>query len=343
MKPEGKWQLLAVTHGPDSLEAWARRYLEYGEVHNYSPSTLHTRYLDLSTFSRWCHERGLASPREITKPILERYQRHLYYYRKTNGQPLSASRQHVLVVHVKGFFRWLVRHNHLLTNPASELELPRLPQRRLRDPLSIEEVERILAVPDLSDPLALRDRVILEVLYSTGIRRSELAALKVTDVDSARGTVFVRQGKGRKDRFVPIGERALAWIQKYLDEVRPDLVVDPSEPHLFLGKDGRVLSVDQLTGRVREYFEKAGITKPGACHLFRHTMATLMLDNGADVRILQELLGHTKLDTTQIYTHVSIGKLKAVHAATHPGAKLERKPGAGETLAGDAPASRSRP
>jgi integrase/recombinase XerD len=321
---ERKWQLLSMSAGAGSLEAWARRYLEYGEVHAYSVHTLRVRYLDLATFARWCHSCGLSSPREITKPILERYQRHLYYYRKRNGAPLSASRQMVLLVHVKGFFRWLVRHNYLLTNPAAELELPRMPQRRLRDPLNLQEVERVLGMPDLASPLGLRDRVIMEVLYSTGIRRLELACLRVTDVDAVRGTVFVQQGKGRKDRFVPIGDRALAWVQKYLDEVRSCLVVDPRQSHLFVGKDGRELSADQLTGRVRDYFTAAGITKPGACHLFRHTMATLMLDNGADVRILQELLGHTKLETTQIYTHVSIGKLKAVHAATHPGAKLEK-------------------
>ncbi|MGH8630141.1 MAG: site-specific tyrosine recombinase XerC, partial [Burkholderiales bacterium] len=117
-----RWAQLDPAGGPDSLAAWARRYLEAGQVQGLSPFTIKARYQDLSWFCRWCVERDLMSPREITKPILERYQRHLFYHRKANGAPLSATRQMLLIVHVKGFFRWLARHNHLLTNPASEIE-----------------------------------------------------------------------------------------------------------------------------------------------------------------------------------------------------------------------------
>ena len=135
----------------------------------------------------------------------------------------------------------------------------------------------------------------------------------------------MREGKGRKDRIVPVGVRALAWVQKYLDEARPAYVVDAKEPALFLNCRGQGFSEEGLTQLVRCYFKGAGITKVGSCHLFRHTMATAMLDNGADVRFVQEMLGHARLETTQIYTHVAIGKLIAIHAATHPGAQLERK------------------
>jgi integrase/recombinase XerD len=134
----------------------------------------------------------------------------------------------------------------------------------------------------------------------------------------------VRQGKGKKDRMVPIGERALAWVDKYLSEVRPSLMVEPDAGVLFLTLYGQALSVSWLTDRVREYVEHSGVGKKGSCHLFRHTMATLMLEGGANIRFIQEMLGHADPKTTQIYTLVSIKKLQAVHTATHPAAKLER-------------------
>lgn len=319
------WPRLDPIGGPGTLQARARQYLEAAQVQGLSPFTIKARYQDLSWFCRWCAERDFAGPREITKPVLERYQLHLFHHRKHDGKPISATRQMLLLVHVKGFFRWLTRQNHLPTNPASEIDLPKQPRLQLREPLSQDEVERTMAIPDVSDRLGVRDRAMLEVMYSTGVRRGELLNLRLHDVDHQRGTVFVRQGKGGKDRFVPIGERALGWVRKYLDDARPQLVTDATEPHLFLSRLGRRLSREMLTAKVRAYFTAAGVTKPGSCHLLRHTMATLMLENGADVRFIQELLGHAKLDTTQLYTHVSIAKLKEVHAETHPGRAMSFK------------------
>jgi integrase/recombinase XerD len=137
--------------------------------------------------------------------------------------------------------------------------------------------------------------------------------------------MIVRQGKGRKDRTVPIGERAAAWVEKYMLEVRGTLLVPPDEGVLFLTAEGRPLDANRLTHDVGEYVAAAETGKKGACHLFRHTMATVMLENGADIRYIQEMLGHVELSTTQIYTQVSIKKLQAVHALTHPTAKLEQR------------------
>ena len=166
--------------------------------------------------------------------------------------------------------------------------------------------------------MGLRDRTMLEAFYSTGIRRMEMANLKLFDLDAERGTIMVRQGKGKKDRMVPIGERALAWAAKYLADARPKLVQEPDDGTLFLTNLGEPFSPNRLTQLVREYVERAELGKTGACHLFRHTMATLMLENGADVRYIQEMLGHAELSTTQIYTQVSIRRLKEIHTATHP-------------------------
>jgi integrase/recombinase XerD len=177
---------------------------------------------------------------------------------------------------------------------------------------------------DIEDTIGLRDRAILETFYSTGMRRMELANLAVYNLDMERGTLVVRKGKWRKDRVIPIGERALAWIEKYLAESRPRLVVEPDPGTVFLTGMGQPLTPNRLTQMVGDYVRKAGIPKKGSCHLFRHTMATLMLEGGADVRYIQEMLGHAKLDTTQTYTQVSIRRLKQVHSGTHPGAKLQR-------------------
>ena len=133
----------------------------------------------------------------------------------------------------------------------------------------------------------------------------ELVNLHVFDVDGERGTVMVRQGKGKKDRMIPIGERAVIWIDKYLDEVRPQLVVQPEEGRLFLTEMGESFSPSRLTQLVRSYVREADLGKSGSCHLFRHTMATLMLEGGADVRYIQQMLGHSRLETTEVYTHVS--------------------------------------
>jgi integrase/recombinase XerD len=187
--------------------------------------------------------------------------------------------------------------------------------------LTKSEVEQVLAQPDTSEPMGLRDRAILETFYSTGMRRLELMGLSVFDLDRERGTVMIRQGKGKKDRMIPIGERAIAWIDRYQTQVRPELVIERGNATLFLTQTGEAFTPDRLTQLVRGYVNAADTGKSGSCHLLRHTMATLMLENGADIRYIQAMLGHAELSTTQIYTQVSIRKLKEIHSATHP-AKL---------------------
>jgi integrase/recombinase XerD len=153
------------------------------------------------------------------------------------------------------------------------------------------------------------------------MRRSELMGLSLFDIDRERGTVMIRQGKGKKDRMIPIGERAVTWIDRYQEKVRPDLVIGRGNITLFLTTAGEAFTPDRLTQLVRCYVNAADTGKSGSCHMFRHTMATLMLENGADIRYIQAMLGHAELSTTQIYTQVSIRKLKEIHSATHP-AKL---------------------
>ena len=293
-------------------------YFEALRVLNYSERTIESREHHLREFVKWCAERSLWRPSGITKPILERYQRHLYHHRKKNGQPLSFRSQHGCLVPVRALFKWLCRQNHLLANPAADLDLPRAEKRLPRHVLTASEAERVLARPDVAAPLGLRDRAMLEALYSTGMRRMELLGLKLYDLDQERGTVFVRQGKGKKDRMIPMGERAFGWVQRYLEEGRPALALTPDDGTVFLTSAGQVFEAGRLTQIVRDYVTAADFGKKGACHLFRHTCATLMLEGGADIRFIQQLLGHEKLETTQIYAQVSIRMLKEVHTRTHP-------------------------
>lgn len=176
-------------------------------------------------------------------------------------------------------------------------------------------------MPDTSTPLGLRDRALMEVLYATGMRRMEATRLELGDVDAGRCVVLIREGKGRKDRLLPLGERALHWVQQYLERGRPELAWNLNEPRLFLGNEGNPLHPMWLSTLVARYIERAELGKHGGPHLIRHTMATLMLEGGADVRFIQAMLGHAEMSTTRIYTQVAIRQLQLVHASTHPGAR----------------------
>jgi integrase/recombinase XerD len=201
------------------------------------------------------------------------------------------------------------------------MELPRKIKRLPRTVLTAEEAERVMACVDLGTPIGLRDRAMLEVLYATGMRRHEIATLELGDIEAERGVVLIREGKGGKDRLLPLGERALHWVGEYLERSRPQLAWNADDKTLFLGAEGRPLSPLWLSTVIAKRVDAANLSKRGGCHLWRHTMATLMLEGGADLRFIQAMLGHAELSTTQIYTQVAIRQLQAVHAMTHPGAK----------------------
>lgn len=311
---------------PQGMNALLEKFLDWLAVKNYAERTLAIRRTCVGYFIDWAEQRGLQKPNEVSRPVLERYQRYLSVYRKQNGDPLSVRTQCSRLASVKSWFKWLAKGNHIFYNPAGELEMPRLEFRLPKAILSAREAEIVLALADVNTMLGLRDRAIMETFYSTGMRRTELVNLKVYEIDRERGTVMIRQGKGRKDRLIPIGERASAWVEKYLLEARPKLAVgERSADVLFLTNLGESFHPVHMTKLVRDYVLAADLGKKGSCHLFRHTMATLMLEGGADIRFIQAMLGHAKLDTTMVYTQVSIRMLKDIHTATHP-ARMERKP-----------------
>lgn len=185
----------------------------------------------------------------------------------------------------------------------------------------------MMAAVDLGTPIGLRDRAMLEVLYATGIWRHEVAALELSDIERERGVMLTREGKGGKDRLLPLGERALYWLGEYLERGRPLLDWSAQDGTLFLREQGKRLRALWLSTLVARRVDAAALGKRGGCHLWRHTMATLMLEGGADLRFIHAMLGHAELSTTQIYTQVAIRQLQAVQAMTHPGAKRRVRDG----------------
>ncbi|MFP1868243.1 site-specific tyrosine recombinase XerC [Lonsdalea quercina] len=307
-----------------TLRQYTTAYLAYLTATNHSPRTVEGYGERLRPFVTWCEERGLMQAAQVSLSVLEAYQRHLHGYRKADGKPLAQGGQLNRLTSIRMLFRWLLQRHHILYNPAEQMTLPKAEKRLPAQILSEEETEAVMDAQDTETLTGLRNRAVLEMLWSTGLRRSELANLMLADVDVGRGVLVVRQGKGNKDRVVPVGLRALVWVQRYLDAVRPRLTTRHDSGYLFVTIWGKKLARSTLTilagSAIRE---QAHLKKAGACHVFRHSMATQMLENGADTRHIQAILGHEKLETTQIYTRVAIGHLKAVHEKTHP---AERKP-----------------
>jgi len=299
------------------LMGYVDQYLAWCRMTGASERSVQSRDDSLKQFIEWCDVRGVSWPHELTRAVLEAYQRSLFLARKKDGEPLSIRTQLIRLGALRGWSEWLSRERVIEHNAAADLVLPRAPKTLPKVVPSIEQLGRLMAQPDLTEITGVRDRAMLEVLYSTGIRRAEMCTLTLSDLDLESGTVWIRQGKGRRDRFIPLGARAGQWVRRYLDEIRPGLMVRSDEWAVFLTDYGEAYTPQRLGNLVRRYMRLAGLME-GSCHALRHACATHMLENGADIRFIQALLDHAELSTTQIYTHVAIGKLKAIHAATHP-------------------------
>jgi integrase/recombinase XerD len=327
-KTPGPLHFAGNPNQPGGFRSFLVDFVAWTEAMHYSAMTVKNRRIEMGYFIEWCEARSVHTPQEVNRAMLERYRQYIFTFRRqSDGLPLSPQTQAKRLISVRAFFKWMTRANHLLYNPAGEMELPKQENRLPRNVLSVAEVAQILNVIDTGEPsgFGIRDRAMLETLYSTGVRRAELSNLNLTDIDMARGTLLVRLGKGKKDRMVPIGERALAWIRRYVEEVRPRYLDDENEPALFLSKHYERLTAKQLSGVAKKAVDGAQLARVqtagplgAACHLFRHACATHMLENGADIRFIQAMLGHASLTTTEVYTRVAIGKLKEIHEATHP-------------------------
>lgn len=243
----------------------AEEYLGWLASHGYAKSTLAGRARHLTDLVDFLSDLDITEPAAVTFSALESYQRHLFHHRKANGAPLSFRTQAQRIIPAKGFFAWLVGQGRIPVDPAAGITLPKAEHRLPGATLSAEEAEAVLQGPDVTTVLGVRDRAILEVLYSTAIRRAELIGLKLWDVDHARGTLFVRQGKGGRDRHVPIGSRALLWVARYGDLVRPRLLARQTDT-LFLSANGEAICADWLSRAVHVYIAAGAPGKHGSCH-----------------------------------------------------------------------------
>jgi integrase/recombinase XerD len=317
----GAHRIRTSSDDPQGLLYLGGRFIERLRVRNFSKMSLVSYGLSLRLFRGYCAALEISRPREVSRATILNYQSYLFHYRKGNGAPLATGTQLHRLSHLVAFFSWLMKENLILANPASDLELPKKGYHLPRTILTAGEVETVLNQTDTERPIGVRDRAIMETLYSTGMRRQEVCNLDRHHLDVERQLVRVEEGKGRRDRVVPIGGRALKWVDKYLVEVRPRLTGSLSEAALFVTPEGERLTVDQLGKLVHDYIDSAEIGKTGSCHLFRHAFATHLLENGCDIRFIQAMLGHAQLNTTAIYTHVSIKELQTAHQRCHP-AKL---------------------
>lgn len=306
---------------PD-LERRCSVFLESLRLRGQSPATLACRDQALTTFFRWLEGQGIEDAREVTPETIRAYAQWLA------TQPYTPHTRHAKLIGLRRFFEHLEKTDAVLVNPCAGLRLPPLGDRLPRGVLTREEARRILAVPDAQTRKGLRDKAILELFYSTGLRGEEMARLAVHDVDTQGGFVRVRHGKGGRERVVPAGASACGALREYLREARkpwsahqPEcdaaradnraLWLSAKRPHGPMGQQAIAVMVKRCA-------RAAGIDRPGRTHLWRHTCATHLVASGANVAAVQRLLGHRSLTTTQRYTRVAGNEVSAMHAKKHP-------------------------
>jgi integrase/recombinase XerD len=296
-------------------------YLDICRAKGQSENTVVGKEAALSLFRQWVEGHGIVSAVQIDIDVLDSYQQYLNQYRKARlSEPLCRATIRYRLTAVKVWIRTLFIKEVLPTNSTEHFELPKNGRCLPKPILSELEVKKVLLQAEYYGLRGIRDRAIMATYYASGIRRFELGALTLDNVDFAQYQLRVNQGKGFKDRYVPIAKGACIWIYRYLKEVRPKLVNKYSGKILFLANNGKPFRAAQLSELVAKYIKLADVRKSGACNQYRHAAATHMVDNGADIRHVQEFLGHADLSTTQIYVHVSMVKLREVYNRTHPAA-----------------------
>ena len=297
------------------------KYAEHLRALNRSPKNIRTHARRVRRFFEFAAGRGVHEPADVTAALVLDYQKHVSNEINPRGTISTASTQNQHIAVLAVFFRYLRQAEYAIHDPTREIQYAKVPQRLPRAIMTLQEVKKLLRQPDVNTVLGYRDRAIMEVLYSTGVRRNELLSLRVEDVNLEGGFVMVRQGKGLKDRVVPLGTIAARYLETYLNGIRPELLKrgsDPATAALIVSGRGRVLSRNTLAAMVEKYARLAGIKHPVTPHTFRHTCATHMIRNRAGIRHVQEMLGHTNLATTQKYLSLTITDLKEAHSRFHP-------------------------
>lgn len=310
------------------LRELADRYLAWMVATRYAEDTVKGAASNLSWLLRYLEGQGIDRIADVTTEILEDYSLCLRKQRNTRHEDRKISLAQVLhrLFTAKQFFGWLLERMVILLNPAEDLELPRLPATLPQTILTQKEAQRLMDAPELKSPVGYRDKALLEVLYSTGIRVSELFRLKVSDFDPKIRTLFVREGKGGKDRILPLPMIAAGYLKEYIERVRPRFVkaLKHDAGIVFLTYTGCSLNINKMTEIFKRTTKAAGIDKHVTAMILRHSIASHLLENGMDIRYIQEFMGHEKLSTTQIYSRVTLDGLRKMYNKAHPKEKRHR-------------------
>ena len=286
------------------------------KVKGYAPATIDSYTKNLGQFTAWLSGRDIGDLRQVTRQVILDYQTHVM------AQPLAMETRALKIRAVKRLFEYLEAGHQLLVNPTEGIVETCRQNKKIGPVLSVAEMRKLLEQPNLSWPGQIRDRAIMEVFYSTAIRLDELLSLEVYHVDVKSRVIYVRKGKGNRQRVVPLGKQAAHFLTEYLNRIRPVYAKkNPKTRTLFLCQSGRPVTREAIRARLKEYREKAGITKPVSPHVFRRSCATHLLQGGADIRYVQKLLGHKEIKTTQQYTKIKPVEVKQVHEKTHPNQK----------------------
>jgi integrase/recombinase XerD len=298
------------TPAAESADATVSKFLDAVWMERgLSANTLAAYRADLTALGRWLAERGTPIIKTTRADLLG----FIAFRVEAGARPRSTARQ---LSSFRRFFRYFVREGVIKDDPTAQIAMPKI-GRSLPKSLTEEEVESLLAAPVIADPLGHRDRTMLEVLYATGLRVSELVNLKSTQVNMNQGVLRI-VGKGDRERLIPLGEEAVGWLQKFINGPRLEILLERQTDYLFPTRRGDRMTRQAFWHIIKRYAQKAGVAKPLSPHTLRHAFATHLLNHGADLRVVQMLLGHSDLSTTQIYTHVARERMKELHAQHHP-------------------------
>jgi len=297
-------------------------YLRQLQALGRSPFTVRTARFNIRHLLRFLQGEHVLEVEQLSEEAMCGYQQDLAFRITGKGTLLSLRSQAKLLEVARGFTRYLQQQDYLLHDPGARLKLPKLCKRLPRSILSETDMKRLLSAPDMRTRRGYRNRLILEILYDTAIRRLELSELKLGDLDLGAGYLFVRYGKGAKDRVVPVSDRVCELTRDYILGIRPDFVAGIDSGHLILNRFGTPMNPNGIWAVVKRCAVLAKLESHVSTHSLRHACATHMLRNGAPIRHIQEMLGHESLESTQIYTHVTISDLKEVHRKYHPSERM---------------------
>jgi len=300
------------------IEILIERYRQQLEILNFSPRTVTGRLVHLRRFAGFLQQQNISEVTAITSGTLADHQRDLFYLPTSRGTARSVSYQNQAMHALRSFFRFLKTEGYVAQDVAESLPLARVPHVLPRQVLTPEEARKIIETPDTSCLLGYRDRTILETLYATGIRKSELMNLTVNDVNLEEGVLRINGGKFNKDRVVPLTRLACSFLETYLKAIRSALLQGRVSDRVFISQRAAPLSKNALGELVEKYARIAGVNKHVTCHIWRHSCATHLVKNKASLRHVQELLGHGDLSTTERYLHLTITDLKEAHRQFHP-------------------------